>query len=209
VAERGAAGKRAANEGGKNDRAHVVLIDQSPEKPRKIIKTPDLQQAPPGGGPCYRTGKRVCYDSAMSATYHKLGVQFLYPENWELLESDPREDPRTITVQSDTGAFWSITLYSPAIDPASLAETALAALQEEYEELEVEPVSESIGGIPAAGFEVQFYVEQLVAAARIRVFEIESRLVLLLCQAEDREFDRLGPVFEAMTVSLLQHQHEH
>jgi hypothetical protein len=39
---------------------------------------------------------------------------------------------------------------------------------------------------------------------RIRVFECDSSLVLLLCQAEDREFDRLEPVFEAMTVSLLQ-----
>jgi hypothetical protein len=142
----------------------------------------------------------------MSATYHKLGVRFLYPENWDLVESDPRDDPRTITVQSELGSFWSITLYALDVDPASLAETALAALQEEYEELEVEPVSESIAGVPAAGFEVHFYVGQHVAAARIRVFQREPSLVLLLCQAEDREFDRLEPVFDAMTVSLLQQQ---
>jgi hypothetical protein len=66
-----------------------------------------------------------------------------------------------------------------------------------------------IGGVPAAGYEVHFYVGALVAAARIRVFERDSALVLLLCQAEDREFDRLEPVFEAMTVSLLQQHHAH
>ena len=143
----------------------------------------------------------------MSATYHQQGVRFLYPENWELAEGDPRDEPRTVMVQSETGAFWSLALYPSDVNPASLAETALAALQEEYEDLEVEPVSESIGGVPAAGYEVHFYVAQLVAAARIRVFERDSSLVLLLCQAEDREFDRLEPVFEAMTVSLLG-QHE-
>jgi hypothetical protein len=140
----------------------------------------------------------------MSATYSQHGVRFLYPENWELMESDPRDDPRTITVQSETGAFWSISIYPPELDPTSLAETALSALQEEYEELEVEPVSESLGGIPAAGYEVHFYVEQLVAAARIRIFQRANSLVLLLCQAEDREFDRLEPVFDAMVISLLQ-----
>lgn len=145
----------------------------------------------------------------MSATYNKLGVRFLYPENWELTESDPHDEPRTISVQSESGAFWSISLYRPNVDAANLAETALAALQEEYDDLEIEPVSESIGGVPSAGYEVHFYVGQLVAAARIRVFERDSDMVLLLCQAEDREFDRIEAVFEAMTVSLLQHQHEH
>lgn len=145
----------------------------------------------------------------MLAHYHKLSVHFLYPENWELVESDPRDDPRTISVQDEGGAFWSITIYEGNLDPASLAEAALAALEEEYVELEVEPVSESIGGVPAAGFDIHFYVEQLVAAARIRVFERDESLVLLLCQAEDRQFDRLNPMFEAMTVSLLQAEHSH
>ena len=140
----------------------------------------------------------------MTATYDKLGVQFMYPENWEIMDEDPDSEPRTIAVHNETGAFWSVTVYKSAVETDQIAETALAALREEYEELEAEAVDEQVGQVGATGYDVQFYVQQLVAAARIRTFANGEDTVLLLCQAEDREFERLREVFQAMTLSFLQ-----
>ena len=140
----------------------------------------------------------------MSATYDKLGLQFMYPENWEIMDEDAQSEPRSVTIQNETGAFWSITVYESPVDTEEIAELALEVLREEYEELEVEAIEEQIGSVNSRGFDVQFYVQQLVAAARIRTFLHDGQTVLLLCQAEDREFDRLHEVFQAMTLSLLQ-----
>lgn len=140
----------------------------------------------------------------MTAIYEKLGVRFMYPANWEVVDDDPAGDPRTIAVHNQTGAFWSITAYRSGVGADEIASTALAALREEYADLEAEPRSEKIGQVDATGYEVQFYVEPFVAAARIRAFEHDSQMVLLLCQAEDQEFDRLQRVFDAMTLSYVQ-----
>lgn len=153
---------------------------------------------------CATRSSALDQGAVVSAIYDKLGIRFMYPENWEIAEDDPRDEPRTVTAQNDSGAFWSITSYGQPVDPTDLAATALSALREEYEELEAEYVSETIGQTEATGYEIHFYVQQLVAAARIRVFQHDAKMVLLLCQAEDREFDQLEPVFRAMTHSLLQ-----
>jgi hypothetical protein len=139
----------------------------------------------------------------MTMVYDKLGLRFMYPESWEVVDEDPLAEPRTVTVQNDTGAFWSITLYGLGIDPVSLAGTVLTALRQEYDELEAETVAEKIGQAQATGYDVHFYVQQLVAAASIRAFQFDGRIILVLCQAEDREFDRLEQVFQAMTLSLM------
>ena len=139
----------------------------------------------------------------MSAIYEKLGVRFMYPDTWEVIDEDPAADPRSISVHNKTGAFWSVTAYRAGIEPAEIAAAALSALRDEYEELEAEEVTEQIGPLDADGYDVHFYVQQLVAAARIRAFEYDSRTILLLCQGEDREFDQLARVFDAMTLSFI------
>ena len=142
----------------------------------------------------------------MTAVYDKLGMQFMYPENWEVVDEDPASDPRSVAVHNETGAFWSVTVYESIVDAEEVADAAMAALREEYEDLEIEPVAEDIGPTHAFGYDVHFYVQQLVATAHIRTMEHGDHTTLLLCQAEDREFDRLREVFQAMTLSYLQSQ---
>ncbi len=146
----------------------------------------------------------------MSAVYNKLGLRFMYPENWEVIDEDPHAEPRTVSVHNDSGAFWAITTYPPGIDPVEISTTALSALRDEYADMEAEHCREEIGAekiaAEATGYDLQFYVGQLLAAARIRVFAHHDRLYLMLCQAEDREFEELSPVFRAMTISLLYDQ---
>ena len=61
----------------------------------------------------------------MPAVYEKLGIRFLYPENWTLDEQEALEGETTVALYSPSGGFWSIMLYEKTVDPAELALTAL------------------------------------------------------------------------------------
>jgi hypothetical protein len=139
----------------------------------------------------------------MPGVYNKMGIRFLYPDNWTLDEEEALHGNRSVTVQSPGGAFWSIALHSPAADPQELANAALAALQAEYPESEAEPVVEQMGPQSIAGYDIRFFYLDFVNTAVVRGFRTPTASCLVLCQAEDREFEELGAVFRAITTSLL------
>ncbi|MEX2111953.1 MAG: hypothetical protein WD845_02145 [Pirellulales bacterium] len=139
----------------------------------------------------------------MPSTYDNLGVRFLYPDSWILDEEDSPSATPSVTVQSPGGAFWSLAIHSPSADPDELAQAALEALAAEYRDSESEPVTERIGGRLIDGFDFHFFYLDFVSTALIRGFRTATASCLLLCQAEDREFDELAAVFRAITTSLL------
>ena len=132
--------------------------------------------------------------------YEKDGIRFEYPENWTLDEENG--ESRAIAVHSPGGAFW---LVSPTEDedPDWVAEEALRALEEEYQELESEPVEEHISGHDLVGFDVNFWYLDLTNTSLIRSVKAGENTLLVLCQSEDREFENVADVFRAMTASLL------
>jgi hypothetical protein len=138
----------------------------------------------------------------MPALYDNQGVRFQYPENWSLDESEAGEC--AVTVYSPGGAFWSLVWRDLAEDPHELAVEALQALKKEYAETESEPASDTLGEQEISGFDVSFYYLDLTNTAIIRGFRTPTASCLLLCQAEDREFRKVEPVFQAMTASLMQ-----
>jgi hypothetical protein len=139
----------------------------------------------------------------MPAVFDKLGVRFQYPENWTLETDATTADRQTISVYSPGGAFWTVMCYPPDTDPLELARTALVAMQNEYEELDSEVVQEEMGDVVLVGFDLNFYCLDLTNTARIRVGSNETVTHLVICQAEDREFEQVSDVFQAMTASLL------
>lgn len=142
----------------------------------------------------------------MPAEYDKLGIRFLYPDNWTLDEQEALSGNRSVSVYSPGGAFWSITLHDAAVDPGELAAAALTTLQGEYQDAEVGPVSEEIAGEEIHGYDLNFFYLDLTNTALIRGFRTANASCLVLCQAEDREFEALAPVFRAITTSLLSKQ---
>jgi hypothetical protein len=50
---------------------------------------------------------------------------------------------------------------------------------------------------------MEFYCLDLLVTARARAVRTDRATYLVLCQAESREFERLLPVFETITLSLL------
>jgi hypothetical protein len=139
----------------------------------------------------------------MPAVYEKMGIRFLYPDNWILDERDALQGQNSVSVYSPEGAFWSIVLHARSTDPRQLTLAALKALQEEYAESEVESVYESIAGQEMTGYDLNFYYLDLTNTALIRGFRTPLATCVILCQAEDREFKRVEPVFRAITTSLL------
>lgn len=139
----------------------------------------------------------------MPAVFDKLGIRFQYPENWQLSEVDTQPSQRSVTVYTPAGGFWAVTLHPLGTDPEDTGNAAISAIQEEYKEVEIEEICETIAGFPAVGYDMNFFYLDLTNTARVRTVTTRWATYTVFCQAEDREFEQLEAVFEAMTVSLL------
>jgi hypothetical protein len=139
----------------------------------------------------------------MPAVFDKLGIRFTYPENWSLDETEALEGAATVTVYSPGGSFWAVSLHSAETPPTELVAAAVKALRETYSDLDVEETTEQAAGYDLVGADVNFYCLDLTNTALVRAFETKRFNGLILCQADDREFAEIEPVFQAMTLGLL------
>lgn len=142
----------------------------------------------------------------MTACFDKSGIRFLYPENWHITDEEFSRDGFSLSVQSPESGFWSLNVYEPERDPDSLAEAVLKSMTGEYEGIESSAWAERFGEIESRGYDMCFYCLDFVVDSRVMAARALGRTVLILWQAEDREFERLEPVFRAMTLSLLNPQ---
>ena len=140
----------------------------------------------------------------MPALFDHPGLRFSYPENWRIEPSEETGGLRSVTVLAPGTAYWTLTVYPAESSPVSLVQVAVTAMQEEYRELELEEASESYAGREMAGCDMRFQFLDLTNTASIRWFREADGLYLVMWQAEDREYDAHSPVFEAMTISLIQ-----
>ena len=149
----------------------------------------------------------------MTAVYDKLGLKFLYPENWKLTEesdvempdSEAPADAKIITLETPDGATsWSVYLYAPETDSVRVLKETLSSLQETYQDLEISPHAQMLGNVEAKGVEALFYCLDFLIRAQIHTVPTEKYLVLFWSQAEDRDFDDRQIVFQAISISLLQ-----
>lgn len=141
----------------------------------------------------------------MSAEFQERGVRFMYPENWKVTGDTAPGWPYCVSAHSPSGAFWSLTIDSyPADD---LFDRVLDAVSSEYEEVESAEVERVIGEQTLRGVELYFYCLDFLVVAQVLKCpdfigpEAQGPMVLLI-QAESREFETLGPVFDAMFLSL-------
>lgn len=140
----------------------------------------------------------------MTAKYERDGITFQYPENWTLDEDPKTGTPRTISVTSDEGAFWSASLYLTDQPLKELQQQYVEALEAEYEDLEIDDVEFQLGSETILATDFQFYCLDFLVHSRLIVTQIGKYHVLIDWQAEDRDFDKMEPVFMAVTFSLLQ-----
>jgi len=139
----------------------------------------------------------------MTATYDKLGVRFLYPEGWSVTEDSAADEPRTVSLESPGGATWELLMYAGMRDPERLSQEVLETMRSEYGEVEEAAYADRFDGVEAAGYSLYFYCLDLLITARVLSMQFSGGMALILWQAEDREFEKLEPVFRAITTSLL------
>ena len=140
----------------------------------------------------------------MPAIYDKPGLRFQYPDSWKLEEEELHAGKNVATVYSPGGAFWSVAVRSPLADPRELIAEAVDAMREEYAAVEAEEISETISGHEAVGCDLNFFYLDLINTSAVRCIRTTQATYVIFCQAEERDFEELEPVFRAMTYSVLE-----
>ena len=137
----------------------------------------------------------------MVAQFDESGIRFKYPENWQL-EREESDSGWTVSVQSPDTAFLLLCLRQDMPQTNDVAETALAALRDDYPDLEADECVDTLAGQPAIGHDIQFFSLDLTNTCWIRSFYSAQGTVLLMCQFNDLEVEKNEPVLRAMCASL-------
>lgn len=133
--------------------------------------------------------------------FDRFGLRFDYPDDWALdIDADVDGDA-SVTVLSPGGGLWTVILDNAA--PGGQAETVAAQMRREYDDIDAEPAAEEIEGRSLTGYDFHFISLDLTVTATVRVLAEGETMYVVFCEAEDREWDEIAPVFAAMTTSLV------
>jgi hypothetical protein len=139
----------------------------------------------------------------MTARFERDGVLFEYPENWELDVEEDTNARLAVSVYSPGGGFWSLRVENEPLAPHDVVQSVLAAMREAYDQIDTEETTQVVEGCELLGVDIQFICLDLTNSAQVRAARFEIGTLMILMQAEDREFAQLEPIFLAMTTSLL------
>lgn len=141
----------------------------------------------------------------MTATFQKHEIEFVYPDNWKLIQNDDApEDEINVQVESPSGAFWSLNVLPPDVSPAQAIASAVEGLKEQYQDFEIQDAPTwTATPHECETAEALFYCLDFLVTAGAWAFSTDSGTMLVLCQAENREYDQMRELFDAITVSLL------
>ncbi|MEX0689509.1 MAG: hypothetical protein WD072_12705 [Pirellulales bacterium] len=135
--------------------------------------------------------------------FNRFGLAFDHPDNWTVDTDDSEGRYATATVYSPGGAFWSVSGHAPGGDPATLAAAIVAQMREDYRDLDSEPAADTLATRTLVGFDINFYYLDLTNTAQVRTIVTPTAIYLIFCQADDREWDHVTPVFAAITTSFV------
>jgi hypothetical protein len=114
------------------------------------------------------------------------------------------ELPYQVEIEAPSGGIWSVNVFPVDVDTDELLADAIRGLQDTYEDIEIDEATPDFPGFESQGIDAFFYCLDFIVMARIRVIETARYKLVLLFQAESRDFDSYHDVFRAITTSLLQ-----
>ncbi len=138
----------------------------------------------------------------LDQTYSCDQFSFRYPGYWEI-EEQKTEDGLTVTVFTDDGSFWMLTLMEGAVDSVEMLESAVAAFSEEYQQVDVYERKDH----PEHGWirqELEFECSDFFAMVILQAIQLPDFSLLLLMQGQDQEIENYRDIFDAMTATLIQ-----
>ncbi len=138
----------------------------------------------------------------MIATFDRSGIAFQYPSNWTL-DVQEDDDGWTATVESADTAFVIVGLRPGAESTAAVVEEVLAALREEYKEIDVVDAIESLAGEPALGHDIDFLTLDTTVHCQTRCLQAPAGPVLVMYQVSEYDRDRNEDVLRAILASLV------
>jgi hypothetical protein len=136
-------------------------------------------------------------------SFDRDGVHFQYPSNWTAeFAEDAESGGWAVTVESPGTAFLLVSLRPDAATPADLADQTLAALREEYQELDAQSAVRSLAGVPAIGHDIDFLTLDTPVACRTQCIDTPAGPLLVMCQTSEFDRDANEPVLRAVCASL-------
>lgn len=135
--------------------------------------------------------------------FDRLGLAFDYPDNWTVDTDESEDRYATVTVYAPGGGFWAVSGHASGGDPRELAGAVVSQMREEYRDLDAEEAVDRLADHDLPGFDMNFYCLDLTNTAQVRTLATPEAIYLIFCQAEDREWDEVAPVFAAMTTSFV------
>ena len=137
----------------------------------------------------------------MPLHYNGLGVSVMYPDGWKIEEDGTEEN--SVSFESPLGAFLTITRYAE-LDFPDAVEKAHQVMMAEYGEVESEEFSRTIVGREFNVTALRFVYLDFLIVAELFSFLLSGSTYLVQIQGEDRDVEKLQPVFQAMLTSLFQ-----
>ena len=135
--------------------------------------------------------------------YNLNDIRFDYPDHWTLDDEEQTERGKSVAVYAPSGAFWLVTKQEGDDDLQAIADEALSAMRDEYDDVEAEPVEEKLAGCKLLGYNLSFVFLDLPCTSLIRCATSAGSTYLILCESEDSDFDDLESTFQTITASLL------
>jgi hypothetical protein len=135
--------------------------------------------------------------------FDRFGLSFDYPDNWSVDVTESGGRHAAVTVYAPGGAFWSLSGHEPGGTASELVAAVERQMRNEYRDLDAEAAADEVAGRHLSGVDMNFYCLDLTNTAQVRTIATPAAIYLLFCQAEDRDWDRLAPVFAAMTASFV------
>ena len=133
--------------------------------------------------------------------YQRHGLRFSFPSNWNLTEESSAEET-TITVQSDGTSFWMLVRFNSRPDAEEVLDSTSKAFEQDYEDVDVTSVIESLAGLPSLGRDLDFSCYDLLNSASIRVAQTSDHTLMVLFQGTDHELNHTRTQLEAISASL-------
>lgn len=140
----------------------------------------------------------------MISRYQTPLISFAFPENWKLTPPDYEQLPQVISVESPEGSLWILHAFPPGNAADSLFDDVLDALKQNYEDFECDAVVTDLTPPPLQAMQADFFCLDFLVTARVMKFVGQRQITLVVVQqAESRQFEKTLPVFDAITTSLV------
>ena len=133
--------------------------------------------------------------------FQKHGVQFLYPDIWELDETQ-EDDNVVITVSSDGTCFWAIHILADCPPPPHAVDSCIEAFTEEYDDAEASEIDGRLAEMPAYARDIEFSCYELMNTASLQSVRTTDFTLLVLWQGTDHELSEYRHILEFMTSSV-------